>query len=90
MRVTSKLCGIGPAEISWGGVKQIKDGKRSHAIQWRKEPSCLFLQKYHRLELCDHMEKLDAKGQKAMFGDDDTNFDLELERFGVDMRALKE
>ena len=29
-RVTSKLCGIGPAERSWGGVKQVKDGKRSH------------------------------------------------------------
>jgi hypothetical protein len=29
-RVTSKLFGIGPAERSWGGVKQVKDGKRSH------------------------------------------------------------
>jgi len=29
-RVTSKLCGIGPAERSWGGVKQIKTGQRSH------------------------------------------------------------
>ncbi len=29
-RITSKLCGIGPAERSWGGVKQIKEGKRSH------------------------------------------------------------
>jgi hypothetical protein len=36
------------------------------------------------------MEKLDAVGHKAMFGDDDINFDLELERFGVDMNELKE
>jgi hypothetical protein len=28
--VTSKLCGIGPAERSWGRAKQIKDSKRSH------------------------------------------------------------
>ncbi len=28
--VTSKLCGIGAAERSWGGVKQVKDRKRSH------------------------------------------------------------
>ena len=28
--VTSKLCGIGPAERSWGRVKNIKTGKRSH------------------------------------------------------------
>jgi hypothetical protein len=35
------------------------------------------------------MEKLDAMGHNAMFGDDDINFDLELESFGVDMGALK-
>ena len=29
-RVISKLCGIGPAERSWGGVKQVKYGKRLH------------------------------------------------------------
>jgi hypothetical protein len=28
--VTSKPCRMGPAERSWGGVKQIKDGVRSH------------------------------------------------------------
>ncbi len=29
-RVTSKLCRIVPAKRSWGGVKVVKDGKRSH------------------------------------------------------------
>lgn len=29
-RVTSKILGIGNAERCWGGVKQIKDGKRKH------------------------------------------------------------
>ncbi len=28
--VTSKLCGIGQAERSWGRVKQVNGGKRSH------------------------------------------------------------
>jgi hypothetical protein len=36
------------------------------------------------------MEKLDATGHTAMFGDDDINFDLQLKTFGVDMGALKE
>jgi hypothetical protein len=36
------------------------------------------------------MEKLDARGHNAMFGDDDINFDLQLETFGVDMGGLKE
>jgi hypothetical protein len=30
--VTSKLCGVGPAERSWGGVKQIKDGVQSSHV----------------------------------------------------------
>ncbi len=36
------------------------------------------------------MEKLDAMGHSAMFGDDDINFDLQLKTFSVDMGALKE
>ncbi len=36
------------------------------------------------------MEKLDAMGDNAIFGDDDINFDLQLESFGVDMGRLKE
>jgi hypothetical protein len=35
-------------------------------------------------------KKLDATGHNAMFGDDDINFDLQLETFGVAMRALRE
>ena len=66
-RVTNKLCGLGPAERSWGGVKQIKDGKCSHLS-----------------------EALDAKGHNDSFGDDDIKFDLELDKFGVDMIALKQ
>jgi hypothetical protein len=36
------------------------------------------------------MEKLDAMGHNAMFGDDDIHFDLQLKTFGVGMGALKE
>ena len=36
------------------------------------------------------MEKLDATGADAMFGDDDINFDLRLEKFGVNTGILKE
>ena len=37
-----------------------------------------------------HMEKLDATGKDAMFGEDDINFDLQLEKFGIDTSILKE
>ena len=36
------------------------------------------------------MEKLDATGKDAMFGEDDINFDLQLEKFGVNTSKLKE
>jgi hypothetical protein len=36
------------------------------------------------------MEKSDATGKDAMFGDDDINFDLQLEKFDVDTSILKE
>ena len=91
-RVTSKLCGIGPAERSWGGVKQVKDGKRSHLSgQSTEKRSILFISSkiaQARIE-CDRMEKIDAVGGNQMFGDDDMNFDLQLEKFGIDTGALK-
>ena len=37
------------------------------------------------------MEKIDASGPNAMFGDDGMNFDLQLlEQFGVDTNTLRE
>jgi hypothetical protein len=92
-RDTSKLCGIGPAERSWGGVKQVKDRKRSHLSgQSIEKRTVLFVSLKISLAriLCDRMEKLDTTGHNAMFGDDDINFDLQLKTFGVDMGALKE
>jgi len=40
--------------------------------------------------MCDWLEKLDAMENNAMFGDDDINFDMQLQRFDVDTGALKE
>ncbi len=91
--VTSKLCGIGPAERSWGGVKQVKDGKGSHLSgELTEKRTALFvsLKISQARILCDHMEKFDVTGHNAMFGDDDINFDFQLKTFGVDMGAFKE
>jgi hypothetical protein len=91
-RVTSKLCGIGPAERSWGGVKQIKDGKRSHLSgESTEKRSILFVTakiSQSRIK-CDRLEGLDVSGNNVTFEDDDINFDLQLEKFGVDLVALK-
>ncbi len=47
--------------------------------------------KIHEARMRQHeMEKLDATGADAMFGDEDINFDLQLEKFGVNTDILKE
>ena len=93
-RVTSKLCGIGPAERSWGGVKQIKDGVRSHmgAESTEKRSVIYVTAKIQESRMRqDQMEKFAAAtGNDTMFGEDDINFDLQLEKFGVDTNILKE
>jgi hypothetical protein len=91
--VTSKLCGIGPAKRSWGRVKQVKDGIRSHLsgkLTEKRSILFVFLEISQAQIKCEHMENLDATRYTAMFGDNDINFDLELESFGVEMGPLRE
>ncbi len=81
-RVTSKLCGIGPAKRSWGGVKQIKDGVRSHlgGESTEKRSVIYVTAKIQEARMRQHqIEKLDATRPDAMFGDNNINFDLQLE-----------
>jgi hypothetical protein len=42
------------------------------------------------ISLREKIEKIDATVLNAMFGDDDMNFDLQLEQVGVNRNALKE
>ncbi len=91
--VTSKLCRIGPAERSWGGVKKIKDGVRSHlgGESTEKRSVIYVTAKIQEARMRQHqMEKLDATGPDARFGDNDINFNLQLEKFGVNTGKLKE
>lgn len=92
-RVMSKLGGIGPAERSWAGVKQIKDGKKSHlgSDSTEKRAILLVTAKIKEAKIRrDIMEKIDASGPDAMFGDDDINFDLQLENFGINTSVLRQ
>jgi hypothetical protein len=91
--ITSNLCRIGPAERSWRGVKQINDGVRSHlGGESTEKRSVIYVTvKIQEARMRQHqMEKLDVTGPDATFGDDDINFNLQLEKFGVDTGKLKE
>ncbi len=72
-------------------MKQIEVRKRSHLIGKSTEKRTILfvsLKVSQAQILCDRMEKLDATGHNAMFGDDNINFDLELKTSGVDMGVL--
>ncbi len=74
-------------------MKQVKDGKRSHLSgKLTEKRSILFVSsKISQAQIkCERMENLDAMGHNAMFGDNDINFNLELESFGVEMGPLRE
>mmetsp|Transcript_4135 Transcript_4135/g.9385 ORF Transcript_4135/g.9385 Transcript_4135/m.9385 type:complete len:331 (+) Transcript_4135:30-1022(+) len=92
-RTTSKILGIGAAERAWGDVKTLKTDKRSHLSADKTEKQAIIYTSAKVNEariLQQAMEKIDAKGKDAMWGDDDLNFDLGLERWGVDVDELKE
>jgi hypothetical protein len=81
-RVTSKLCGIGPAKRIWGGVKQIKTRQRSHLSgESTEKRTILYISSKIEQARIHHekMEKIDAVGKDAVFGDEDLAFDLHLE-----------
>ena len=66
--------GIGPCEWSWGDVKNIKTGKRSHLGGGStKKRSVLYTNaNIHDARINRNiMEKIDAEVPNAMFGDDD-------------------
>jgi hypothetical protein len=64
-RVTLKLCRIGPAKRSWGGVKQIKDGVKSHlgGKSTEKRSVIYVTAKIQEARMHQHQkEKLEATG----------------------------
>ncbi len=68
MSCNIKLCGIGPAERSWRGVKQINDEDRSHlgGESTEKRSVVYVTAKIQESRMHQHqMEKLDPTGQDA-------------------------
>ena len=84
-RVTSKLCGIGAAERCWGGVKQIKTGKRSHLSGESTEKRSIIFANAKVTQgrmKSDRVQGLDFRGNNVSFRDDDINFILSWRSLG--------
>lgn len=91
-RTTSKLLGIGAAERCWGAVKVLKCGKRSGigGDNIERQSVLYSTAKIEEARIFQqNLEKPDA-GVDGMWGDDDLNFDLQLEKWDVDINELKQ
>ena len=92
MKSTSKRGGIGPCERAWGGIKHIKSGKRKHLSAKTTEMQGIIYCTARIDESRIRASEADAilpSSASLMWTDDDINFDLQLENFGVDTTVLR-
>ena len=91
-RTTSKVTGIGSCERAWGGVKHIKSGKRQHLGAKATEMQSIIYTTARiataRIKATQYEGIITVPGS-GMWNDDDINFDLDLENFGVDTAVLR-
>ncbi len=91
-RTISKVTGIGSCERAWGDVKHIKTGKRKHLSARATEMQSIIYTTARigaaRIKAAQY-EGIVAVPGSGMWNDDDINFDLDLENFGVDTSVLR-
>ena len=90
-RVTSKVIGMGAAERSWGDTKSIMTNQRLKMTSQKTEKLAIISTSTKlsnaRIER-QALEKADSEGKRALWGDEDENFDLQLEQFGVNVETI--
>ena len=92
MRWSSKYTGIGNCERAWGDLKHLKTGKRKHLGARAVEMQSII---YTTARITEarvwevEFEKHVTGEASRMWSDDDINFDLQLENFGVDTTVLR-
>jgi hypothetical protein len=92
MRWGGKYTGIGNCERAWGHLKHLKNGKRKHLSARAVEMQSIIYTtarineaRIRELEFENHV----SGDASRMWSDDDINFDLQLENFGVDTTVLR-
>ena len=88
--VTSKRLGIGLVERAWKDVKHIKSGYASHikAEQTEKQSMIYTTARVEEARvMAESMENATGRTEIA-WTDNDTSFDFQLEKFGIDTFAL--
>lgn len=91
-RATSKITGSGGAERGWSDNKVVKSGKRSHlgSDKLLKQGTLYTSSNVRKARIMrTELMKPDCKSPHAIWGSDDEQFDLGLEKWGVDVDSLK-
>ena len=91
-RITSKICGMGSAERSWGDVKTLKSGKRSHTSSASMEKQSIIYSKYC-IEQSRLKQQYEINNNSAVisFEDDDlnTSFDMYIHKKQHQKRIIR-
>jgi hypothetical protein len=91
-RVTPKITGSGGAERGWADTKVVKSGKRVHLSSDKllKQGTLYTSSNIRRARIKrNELERPDCNSHRACWGSEDEQFDLGLEKWGVDVHALK-
>jgi hypothetical protein len=91
-RATSKLTGTGALEQGWADNKEIKSGKRSHlSVDKLKKQGLPYTSSDIRRAQVEReeLERPDCNAPSAVWGEEDEQFELGLEKWGVDLDDLK-
>ena len=91
-RATARITGSGGAERGWSDNKEVKSGKRSHlsSDKLRKQGTLYTSANIRRARIKrDELERPNCETPDALWGDDDEQFDLGLEKWGVNVEELK-
>ncbi len=89
-RVTPKITGSGGAERGWADTKVVKSGKRVHLSSDKllKQGTLYTSSNIRRARIKrNELERPDCNSHRACWGSEDEQFDLGLEKWGVDVHA---
>ena len=89
--VCSKSCGMGDAERNWGDVKAHRSGQKAHLGTDKLEKMSIISTSYNietkRIKRRDY-ESMDCQKKRALWGDEDERYDLQLDKFDVDVDEI--
>ena len=89
-RVTSKILGIGLAERAWGAVKHLKTGQRAKLGDDKVKKQATIIGAACMEKARSERAAIEADPERVgkVWTDEDVTFDLQLEKWGIDLPVI--